>query len=210
MDMMDLSCREYAERLSSKSPVPGGGGTAALAGALAASLGCMVGSLTAGKKKYAEVTPRILELMEKAKSLEEELLELAQKDAEVFGPLSEAYGLPKDTDEAKAYRTAVMEKCLKDAAGVPLQVMEKCCECVALAEEFALKGSRLAVSDAGCGAALLRAALQSAALNVYINTRMMADRSLAQEMNAKAGAMLRVYAAQAEDVYDSVRDGLDG
>ncbi len=205
MGFSDLKGREFIEVLASNAPVPGGGGAAAYVGAIGVALGNMVGSLTVGKKKYAEVEADIIGLKEKADNLQKEFLELIDKDAEVFEPLSKAYRLPKDTQEEKAVRAEVMEKALKEACSVPLQIMEKCCEAIQLTKEFADKGSALAISDAGCSAACLRAALQSASLNVYINTDLMTDRQWADEANARANSMLDEYIKLADEVFYQVR-----
>lgn len=106
----------------------GGGGASALVGAIGTALGNMVGSLTLGKKKYADVQDDIIALKAKADALQAELLGLVQKDAEMFEPLSKAYGLPKETEEEKAEKARVMEAALKDACSVPVEIMEKICE----------------------------------------------------------------------------------
>ena len=93
MAFTDDSCREFVEVLASKAPVPGGGGASALIGAIGTALGNMVGSLTVGKKKYADVEEDIIELKKKADKLQDELLALVAADAEVFEPLSKAYGM---------------------------------------------------------------------------------------------------------------------
>jgi formiminotetrahydrofolate cyclodeaminase len=205
MGFSDLRGREFIEVLASNAPVPGGGGAAAYVGAIGVALGNMVGSLTVGKKKYAEVEADIIGLKGKADNLQKEFLELIDKDAEVFEPLSKAYRLPKDTQEEKAVRAEVMEKALKEACSVPLQIMEKCCEAIQLTKEFADKGSALAISDAGCSAACLRAALQSASLNVYINTDLITNRQWADEVNARANSMLDEYIKLADEVFYQVR-----
>ena len=102
MEFTKGTCEEFVEVLASKAPVPGGGGASALVGAIGTALGNMVGSLTLGKKKYADVQDDIIALKAKADALQAELLGLVQKDAEMFEPLSKAYGLPKETEEEKA------------------------------------------------------------------------------------------------------------
>ena len=198
--MKEMNLSEFLEQLASAAPVPGGGGAAALAGALGMALGNMVGSLTVGKKKYAAVEDEIKALNGKAAVLREELLDLVEKDAEVFEPLSRAYGIPKDDPS----RGQVMARVLKDAAEIPLQIMKKCCAALELIEAYSEKGSALAISDAGCGAALARAAMESAALNVYINTKAMEDRQLAEALNTEVTAMLQEYGAKAAAIYESV------
>ena len=116
----------------------------------------------------------------------------------------EAYGMPKETEEEKAEKARVMEIVLKDACSVPMEIMEKCCEAIELIVEFGAKGSKLAISDAGVGAAFCKAALQGASLNVYINTKSMADREYAEELNRKADAMLEKYTKIADDTFNSV------
>ena len=198
------SCEEFVDVLASKAPVPGGGGASALVGAIGMALGNMVGSLTVGKKKYADVEAEMYELKAKADQLQADLLRLIERDAEVFEPLAKAYGMPRETEEEKAEKARVMEIVLKDACSVPMEIMEKCCEAIDLIVEFAAKGSALAISDAGVGAAFCKGALQGASLNVYINTKSMANREYAEELNAKADAMLEKYTKIADEVFESV------
>lgn len=204
MDFTKQSCESFIQVLASKKPVPGGGGAAALAGAIGTALGNMVGSLTLGKKKYADVQDDIVSLKAKANLLQDELLALVRRDAEVFEPLSRAYGLPKETEEEKAEKARVMEEALREACSVPVEIMEKCCAAIELHREFAAKGAAIAISDVGCGVTLCRAALQAASLNVFINTKSMADRAYAEEINGKANGLLRDYVAQADEIYAQV------
>ena len=170
----------------------------------------MVGSLTVGKKKYAAVEEEIYDLKAKCDKLQAELLALVERDAEVFEPLAKAYGMPRETEEEKAEKARVMEIVLKDACSVPMEIMEKCCEAIELIKEFAAKGSALAVSDAGVGAAFCKAALKGASLNVYINTKSMADKEYAAQLNAKADAMLEKYPPIADEIFESVLARLKG
>lgn len=204
MGFSTVPCNEFVEVLASKAPVPGGGGASALVGAIGTALGNMVGSLTVGKKKYADVEEEMYELKGKADALQKELLHLIERDAEVFEPLSKAYGMPRNTEEEKAEKARVMEIVLKDACSVPMEIMERCCEAIDLIEVFAEKGSTLAISDAGVGATFCKAALEGASLNVFINTKSMKNREYADELNKKADKMLSVYTKKAEEIYQSV------
>lgn len=201
MDFTKESCRQFVEVLASNAPVPGGGGAAALVGAIGTALGNMVGSLTVGKKKYAAVEAEIIALKAKCDELQTQLLDQVPADAEGFEPLAKAYGIPKDDPN----RDAVLEEATIVACKVPMKIMELCCEAIEAISVFAAKGSRLAVSDAGCGAVCCKAALQSASLNVFINTKSLKDRSLAEELNAKANGMLDKYCALADEIFTSVR-----
>ena len=204
MSFSDKSCSEFVEVLATKAPVPGGGGASAMVGALATALGNMVGSLTVGKKKYAAVEEEMWALKDRCDRLQKDFLHLVERDAEVFEPLARAYSMPKNTEEEKAEKARVMEIVLRDACSVPMEIMEKCCEAIDIIAVFAEKGSVIAISDAGVGAAFAKAALKGASLNVYINTKSMADRALAAELNAKCDRMLEEYSGKADAIFDSV------
>ena len=203
MDMTKESCRRFVEVLASDAPAPGGGGAAALVGAIGTALGNMVGSLTVGKKKYAAVEAEIRALMAKCDSLQEELLDQVEADEKGFVPLSKAYGIPKDDPT----RETVLEEATLTACAVPVRIMELCCEALETISVFAAKGSRLAVSDAGCAAVCVKAALQAASLNVFINTKAMKNRPLAEELNAKCLKILNKYGAMADRIFDAVKAG---
>lgn len=204
MSFVKTSCEEFVEKLSTKAPVPGGGGASALVGAIGTALGGMVGSLTMGKKKYAAVQEDILRLKEKSEELQKKLLFLVERDAEVFEPLSKAYGLPSNTEQERAEKTKIMEQALKEASQVPLEIMQICCEAIVLLEEFAEKGSAIAISDAGVGAVCCKAALKGAGLNVLINTNAMKDRDFAEKTEQEMNRLLSVYESKADQVYEKV------
>ena len=208
MSFTNVTLNDFVSELSTKAPVPGGGGASALVGAIGSALGCMVGSLTVGKKKYAAVEEDIKALMEKSIALQAELMSLIDKDAEAFEPLSRAYGLPSGTDEEKAHKAEVMAVVLKEACEVPMEIMRCCCKAIELIEEYAAKGSVIAISDAGVGAALCASALQGASLNVFINTKSMADREAAEAFNLEANAMLDKYVPMANAIFTGVRGRL--
>ena len=201
MEFTKRSCEEFVEVLASSAPVPGGGGAAALVGAVGTALGNMVGSLTVGKKKYADVEEEMTALKAKSDELQWELLDLVAQDAVCFEPLAKAYGIPKDDPT----REQVLEEATLEACSVPMKIMETCCKAIDVIRVFAQKGSRLAVSDAGCGAACCKAALMSASLNVFINTKSMKDREKAESLNTQANAMLDQYCAMADEIFAEVR-----
>jgi len=200
MKFIDKSCAEFVGALASKAAVPGGGGASALVGAVGIALGSMVGNLTLGKKKYADVEADIIALLDKAAALQAELMRLIDEDAAVFEPLSKAYGIPKDDPT----REQVMEDALKLACTVPLDIMRLSARAIELQDEFAKKGSVLALSDAGVGVIFCKAALQGASLNVFINTGAMTDKGYAGSIEAEADALLAKYCVFADEIYDSV------
>lgn len=206
----DSSCREFVEILSSKEPVPGGGSASALLGAIGTALGNMVGHLTVGKKKYAAVEDEMHDMMDRCEKIQHDMLNLVERDAEAFTPLAKAYGMPRDTEEQKREKERVMAIVLQDACAAPLEIMRKCCEAIDMCEEFANKGSRLAISDAGVGVVFCKAALQGASLNVFINTKAMKDRESAERINDEADSMLFEYTVKADTVYAQVQASLRG
>ena len=203
MDYTTKSCRDFVAVLASDVPAPGGGGAAALAGALGTALGSMVGALTVGKQRYAAVESEINALMARCRALQEELLDQVPADAEGFLPLARAYGIPKDNPS----RPAVLEEATITACAAPIRIMELCCESLEAIRVLAEKGSRLAVSDAGCAAALVKGALQAASLNVFINTKSLRKRALAEELNGKCLGMLETYGALAGEIFETVQAG---
>lgn len=203
MDMTLESCRFFVEMLASSTPSPGGGGAAALVGAIGTALGHMAGNLTMGKKKYADVQAQILEVNTKCMCLEKELLDQVEADEKSFLPLAAAYKLPKDAPGYDRF----MDEATMEACAVPLRIMELCCQaldCIALVAE---KGSRLAVSDAGSGAVCCKAAMQAASLTVFINTKTLRNRDIAAEIDEKVNRMLRDYGALADKIYLDVCRG---
>lgn len=208
MEFAKMTIEDFLGVLKTKEPVPGGGGASALTAGIGAALGNMVGSLTVGKKKYADVEEKMQELMVQSCKLIERFKELMDEDAKAFAPLAAAYSLPKNTEEEIAYKDQVMEAALKDAANAPLSIMQTCCAGIDIVEEFAKYGSRLAVSDAGCAAANLEAGLKAAALNVYINTKAMKNREYAESLNERVDNMLEMFGKKANDIYELVKGGL--
>ena len=175
------TCEDFIEVLASKAAVPGGGGASALAGAI-----------------------EIIECKKQADEIAKEFLELMDKDAEAFEPLSKAYGLPKSTPEELAKKEEIMEEALNTACSVPIEIMKTCARGIDLVEVFAAKGSRIALSDAGVGATLLKSAMQGASLNVYINTKSMKDRRKAEELNHLADSLREEYEAKADRIFAEV------
>lgn len=206
--MTDMNMKEFLDVLSSNEPVPGGGGASGYVAAVGMSLGNMVLSLTTGKKKYAEYQGEIEESIKKATDLTDRLSRCMDKDAEAFKPLSEAYGLPRETEEEKKYREEVMEKALVEASEAPLAMMEIIVEAMELMDRISIIGSRIAISDAGVGIQMLKAALNGASLNVYINTKLMKNKDVSDDMNTRADELVIRGNELADKVYDEVMDNI--
>ena len=206
--MLEKKFTDFTDELSSAKPVPGGGGACAAVGAFAAALGMMVANLTVGKKRYADVEEEVKEILARLEATRNELIILADKDAEAFEPLSKAYGLPKDTEEEQREKERIMEAVLYEASRVPLEIMETVLGAMVVLKFLGEKGSKLAVSDVGVGILFAQAALEGASLNVLINTRLMKNRERAKELNQKADAMIQEGRKQKEEIYEDVLNKL--
>lgn len=164
---------KFSDDLSSRAPVPGGGTAAGVLAGLGASLTAMVCELSLGKKKYAEFEPFFSETLSVSRELRKEFLTFSDRDEEAFLPLSAAYAMPKETEEEKQKKAAVMEECLLQAGQVPLDLMKKIHEFLPTLRKLSECGSLLAISDAGSAAAAFRGAFTMASLNVTVNVRYM-------------------------------------
>ena len=203
MHTAQQNCGDFLDTLASKAPTPGGGGASALVGALGAALATMVGNYTVGKRKYANVEAEVRVLMDRAEDLRARLLSLVDADAAAFEPLSRAYAIPKDDPT----RGEVMERCLRDAAAAPMEILRLSCQAIDLHRAMLEKGSAMMRSDVGTGVVFCRSALHGAALNVKVNTKLMTDRACAGAMNTEVDALVKQYGAIATQVYESVMGG---
>ena len=201
---IEKTVKDFVSEAASGSPVPGGGGVSALVGALGIALGNMVGELTTGKPKYADAEEDIRRFMAEAGRLTSDLLSLIEEDAKAFEPLAKAYRIPRDDPD----RAEILEEATKGACLPPLMIVRTCGKALETIHGFAEKGSRLAISDAGCAAVLCKAAMQAAALNVYINTKSMMDRDYAEKLNKEVGCLLDTYCDLAENTYQDIKDRL--
>lgn len=194
--MRDLTLDRFSEELFSKKPIPGGGGAAALAGALAASLAGMAANLMAGKEKYKEYGTEIDNILTRAKELRLTLLKLIDEDAAAYNEVSVAYKMkPRDEE--------MLEKALIKATLSPLGIMEAAKETIEILDSLSDKTSKLVISDVGAGVKLAEAALSSAYLNVFANTKLMKNKNKAEEME-KFAKELYNYQKMADKIYKKV------
>jgi formiminotetrahydrofolate cyclodeaminase len=178
--------KNYLDELSSNSPTPGGGNVSALCGALAASLGIMVCSLTIGKKKYYEVETEMMKLRNKLGIYKEHFIELAGKDNEAFSEVMEAYRLPKETETEQTKRSIKIEEATLKAAKIPAEVINYCNEVIPFIKTIAEKGNKNSVSDAGVAALLVCTGAEGAYLNVLINCSSLKNNFEAPEILRKS------------------------
>ena len=189
MKLVEQRVIDFVAATASKAPTPGGGAIAALTAATGAALAEMVANLTFGKKGYEAVQPEMEELQAKAEAIRKRMLELSQADADVFNIFMNALGLPKNTDEEKAARTAAIQQAYKDAAMVPFEIGELANQIFDLAELASRKGNQNLITDGIIAAINARAAVKSAFLNVRINLSGIKDESFVAELSSKMYAI---------------------
>ena len=204
MNLQQLSCEEFAEELASKKSVPGGGGAAALAGALGVALNSMVANFSRGKKKFIEFESQHEEILKEGERLRTELLAAIQKDADNFEPLSRAYALPSATEEEKASKEKIMQQCLKAANSAPMETLNLAYEGILLHEKLADISSKSIISDIGVGVQLLKAALNSAYLNVLININSITDKDYVDKNKKEAEKLLKDGNQKSTEIYEKV------
>lgn len=200
MKLTDKTVAEFLDALASKSPTPGGGGGAALAGALGAALASMVCNLTLGKEKYAAVAPEIQVLLSRTEALRKQLTDLVAADEAAYEVLSAAYRMPKDTDDQKKARSAAIQKALIRATTPPMEIAAACVGVLELCGPVAEKGNVAAVSDAGVAALMAEAGLRSAALNVLINLGTIKDEAFVAKARKQLDGLMDGKAALKEDI----------
>ena len=204
MKLAELKTAEFVDLLASDAPAPGGGSAAALEGALGAALTAMVCGLTVGKKKYAEFQELAEEAQKKATDLKARFVDVMDRDTEAFNVVSAAFGMPKETDEEKAARSAAIQKGLEGCTKTPFEMMELAVETLELTASILGKSNDSAASDLGVSALSLRAAIQGAWLNVLINIGSLKNKELAEDYRKKGEALLAKALPLADQIYDTV------
>jgi glutamate formiminotransferase/formiminotetrahydrofolate cyclodeaminase len=174
----DITPLAFIEATADGSPTPGGGSTAALAGALGAALTQMVASLTIGRKKYADIESEAEDILQRAKVLRSELTQAVRADSDAFDEVMKAY---RDKSTDKEVRLAAIESATIVAGEVPLSVARWSLEVATLAREISRIGNINALTDAAAGGIMARAAVQIAALNVRVNATSLRNQELASQ-----------------------------
>ena len=204
MKLADLKVTEFVDLLASDAPAPGGGSAAALEGAIGAALTAMVCGLTKGKKKFAECNDLAVETEVKALALKDRFVDVMDRDTEAFNVVSAAFGMPKETDEEKAARSAAIQKGLEGCTATPFEMMEIAVETLELTDSILGKSNDSAASDLGVSALSLRAAIQGAWLNVLINIGSLKNKELAEDYRVKGEALLAKALPLADKIYAEV------
>ena len=204
MKLAEMNVTRFADVLASDAPAPGGGSTAALAGALGAALTAMVCELTVHKKQFTEAREDVLAVQAKASQLQKAFLDVMDRDTDAFLVVSNAFAMPKATDEEKTARSAAIQKGLEGCTATPFEMMQLAAQTIELTESLLGRFNTASASDLGVGALSLRTAVQGAWLNVLINIGSLKNKELAEDYRAKGQALVDEVVAAADRVYDIV------
>ncbi|MDJ0514626.1 MAG: cyclodeaminase/cyclohydrolase family protein [Methyloceanibacter sp.] len=204
-EIKDTAIEPFLDQLASSAATPGGGSAAAILGGMGAALVSMVCNLTIGKKKYADVEEELKQVLAKAEDLRHRMTAMIQDDVQAFDTVMGAYGMPKETDEEKAARGAAIQDALKMATDVPIRCCRLAREVIDLSLVASEKGNLNVISDAGVAVLSAYAALRSAALNVYINAKMISDTSFVESKLSELEGLLAGAEATTEKAYDIVK-----
>jgi formiminotetrahydrofolate cyclodeaminase len=196
---------KFLDELASEQPTPGGGGAAAILGAVGAALVSMVANLTIGKKNYEAFDAELKATNAEAEKVRAELTAAIDEDVVAFNAVMGAYSLPRGTDEEKAARATAIQAALKQATDAPLRAVKACHEVIKLSAVVADKGNVNVISDAGVAVLAANAGLRSAALNVYINAKSIKDREFAEIRIGEVNALTDLAALKTDEVYAVVR-----
>ncbi len=206
--MQESTVQGFLQDLASRNPTPGGGGAAAIMGAMGAALLSMVANLTLGKKGYEAVEAEMQEQLAQTETLRARFLDLATQDALAFNQLMAGYRLPKQTQADQVLRAAAIQRGLEAATRVPLDCAHTCAEAIRLAQRSAVIGHQNVISDTGVAVLALLAALRSAALNVDINLPTIQDAAFVTRVRTQLEHLLQEDVPRAEAVHEAVRQRL--
>ncbi len=211
MKLADMTVTQFVDTVASDAPAPGGGSVAALEGSIGAALTAMVACLTQGRKKYAEFAEYAAEVEKKGNELKARLLDVMDRDTEAFNVVSDAFSMPKDTDEQKAARSAAIQEGLKGCTRTPMEMMELCADGIALTASLLERGfNDSSASDLGVAFLSLRSGLQGAWLNVLINIGSLKDQAFAADCRKRGEALLERALPLADAGYAKVVAMIDG
>lgn len=190
MFYLDQSIKKYLDDLSAKLPAPGGGSVAALTGALAAGLVSMVCNFTIGNPKFPDSQEECKGMLSSVTSIKEELSKLIDEDVRVYGKVSLAYRLPKDTEEQKVKRAVAIQNVLKEAERIPEHILKLSYNLLELSARLVEAGNPGLITDTGMAAILSYSAMESALLNVEINLSRMVDKEFIEKTRSDLSLLM--------------------
>lgn len=203
--LKNLTIIEFLEQTASAEPLPGGGCTAALNAALAASLTEMVANLTIGRKEFQAVEDEMQKIAQTAADLRKKLQNDIDNDAQAYQEVLAAFKLPKKTGEEKKQRSRTIQQAFKTAATVPLSVARDALKIMDLAFRAITAGNQNAVTDGLVGVLAARSAALAAAYNVKINLSAIKDTVFVAELTREIEELERHVLEKEKEILAAVK-----
>lgn len=206
--MKELQVQEFINRLASDEPTPGGGAAAAIAAGMGVGAIIMAMKFSTNKKMTEQENEHLLATITKYEASKEHFIELIDRDAIDFGPLSEAYKMPRGTEEEKALRQEKVEEGLVIASQPPIELLDEAVEIIESVETIIPLVKKVIISDVGVGLQLLRSAIMASSLNLYINGGQMTDKAKKNDYFAKADRIVASSTVKIDELYAQVKEVL--
>ncbi len=202
--LVDLTVKDFLDKVAGSDPVPGGGSVAALNGAIASALAAMVASLTIGKKGYEtheELMRHIFDIAVQSKNV---FVEDIDRDFEAYDSVFACFKMPKASDEEKAARSTAIQEATKFAALIPMQVARNAYELMNIIMDVARLGNRNAVTDACVAMMAARSAVLGALMNVRINLASLKDKEFVSKLQNEADALEQHACEKEKELLDEI------
>lgn len=206
--LVDLTVKEFLNKVAGSDPVPGGGSVAALNGAIASALTAMVANLTLGKKDYELHEELMRHISEVALQKKEWFVLDVDRDSEAYNDVFACFKMPKATEEEKAVRSAAIQEATKHAALVPMQVARNAYKLMTIIMDVARLGNRNAVTDACVAMMSARAAVLGALLNVRINLGSLKDKEFVAQLQQEADELGQLACAKEKELLEAINQEL--
>jgi len=206
--LVDLTVKDFLDKVAGSDPVPGGGSIAALNGAIASALAAMVANLTLGKKGYELHEELMGHIAKLALQQKETFVKDIDRDSEAYDAVFACFKMPKATDEEKAARSAAIQEATNFAALVPMQVARNAYELMPLIMDVARLGNRNAVTDACVAMMSARSSVLGALMNVRINLGSLKDKEFVAMLSNEADELERLACAKEKELLDEINQEL--
>ena len=204
-ELVRKTVAEFVDEVSRDTPAPGGGSIAALAGSIGAALAAMAANLTAGKAEYADRYDELDSLAVRAQAIKDQLIAAVDEDTRAFNGVMQALGMPKDSAEQKATRSAALQAGYKQATDVPVETARQCCAALELCLAAVRIGNNVMITDAGVGALVSLAGVKGAAYNARINLKSIKDSDYVRRTSAEVGRLVD----ESRKIADSVEQEIE-
>lgn len=183
--LTELPLTQFADRVASDRPTPGGGTTAAAIGALAAALASMTANISIAYQEDDGLRQKLIPLATQASSLQQRLLNLADEDSRVYNIIVDGQRLPRKTERQRLHRKQVLQQAFQHATEIPLLIMEQCAEVLQLCTHIITLGRAAAIPDAGAGAYAAAGALRAASMSIVANVPFLDDQAFTNQVLAQ-------------------------